>query len=148
VSLAAFQLQVSMLEPGSKVTLVVLRKGTKKNLTIQLGKLVSKKPVMPNPRPTLEVAGMAVQNLNQDLADKLGYKDQKGVVVVAVAQDSIAGFSGLTPGMLIQEVDHQPVGDITEFENALKEASQKPPILFLVDSQGTYRYLVLAVPGQ
>ena len=147
-SMAAFQLQVSMLEPGSKVSLVVLRKGARKDLTIELGTLVNKKPVTPNPRPTLEVGGMAVQNLNKDIADKLGYQDQKGVVVVAVAQDSIAGFSGLSPGMLIQEVDHQPVSNITEFENALQKAAQNPPVLFLVNNQGAYRYLVLAVPGQ
>ena len=148
VSLAELQLQVSMLEPGSKVSLVVLRKGTRHNLTIQLGTLVNKKPVAPSPRPTLEVAGMAVQNLNPELIAKLGYEDQKGVVIVAVAKDSIAGFSGLAPGMLIREVDNQQISNIKEFENALKEASQKPPILFLVDNQGAYKYIVLAVPGQ
>ena len=126
----------------------MLRKGTRHNLTIQLGTLVNKKPVAPSPRPTLEVAGMAVQNLNPELIAKLGYEDQKGVVIVAVAKDSIAGFSGLAPGMLIREVDNQQISNIKEFENALKEASQKPPILFLVDNQGAYKYIVLAVPGQ
>ena len=145
-SLGLFQTQVSLLQPGTKVGMVILRKGSKQNLTIELGTRVKTKPVKPTPRPTLEVAGMAVQELNRGLAEKLGYQDQKGVVVVAVAQDSLAGFSGLGPGMLIQQVNHQPVGDLKQFADALKEAAQKPPVLFLVNNQGAYRYLVLAVP--
>jgi S1-C subfamily serine protease len=126
--------------------MVILRKGSKHNLTIELGTRVHTKPAKTTPRPTLEVAGMAVQELNRDLSEKLGYQDQNGIVVVAVAQDSLAGFSGLGPGMLIQQVNHQPVKDLKQFENALKEAAQKPPVLLLVNNKGAYKYLVLAVP--
>jgi serine protease Do len=146
VSPGPFQTQVSMFQPGTKVSIVVLRKGAKQNLTIELGTRAPAAPAKPAPRPTLEVAGMAVQGLSRDLAERLGYQGQTGVVIVAVAQDSVAGFSGLSPGMLIQEVDRQPVKSLQEFENAIKEAAQKPPVLFLVNSQGAYRYLVLAVP--
>jgi serine protease Do len=145
-SLGLFQTQISLLQPGTKVRVAILRKGSKHNLTIELGTRVKTKPAKPTPRPTLEVAGMAVQELNRDLAEKLGYQGQKGVVVVAVAQDSLAGFSGLGPGMLIQQVNQQPVEDLKQFEDALKEAAQKPPVLFLVNNQGAYRYLVLAMP--
>ena len=128
------------------MTMEILRKGSKKNLTIELGKRPEPVAAKPAPRPTLEVAGMAVQNLDENLADQLGYKNQKGVIIVAVDEESIAGLSGLGPGMLIEQVDEQPVEDIQEFENALKAAVNKPPVLFLVNNQGSYRYLVLEVP--
>jgi serine protease Do len=143
---ASFQTRISVLQPGTSVGIVVLRNGARQNLTINLGTRVAASPAKPAPRPTLEVAGMAVQDLNQDLAEKLGYQGQKGVIVVAVAQDSIAGFSGLGPGMLIQQVDRQPVTNVKEFESALKQAADKPAILLLVNNQGAYRYLVLAAP--
>jgi serine protease Do len=146
VSPGLFQTQVSLLEPGAKVRLTILRKGSRRNLTIELGTRIKTMPAKPTPRPTLEVAGMAVQDLNEDLAKQLGYQGLKGVVVVAVAQDSIAGFSGLGPGMLIQQVNQQPVENMRQFEGALKAAAQKPPVLFLVNNQGSYRYLVLAMP--
>jgi serine protease Do len=145
-SLGLFQTQVSLLEPGTKVRVGILRKGKMQNLTVELGTRVKTKPTKPTPRPTLEVAGMAVQDLNQDLTEQLGYQGQKGVIVVAVAQDSIAGFSGLGPGMLIEQVNRQPVQNIKQFESLLNEAAQHPPVLFLVNNQGAYRYLVLAVP--
>ncbi len=147
-SLSQFQLQVSMLNPGAGVQLVVLRKGERKSLTIELGMRIRRPSISSTPQPTLEVAGMAIQELNQPLADKLGYTKQKGVVVVAVAQDSIAGFSGLLPGMLITQVNQQPVQSLTQFENALREVAQNRPILFLIYNKGAYQYLVLAAPGQ
>jgi serine protease Do len=142
----AFQTQVSMFQPGTKVSVVVLRKGAKQNLTVELGTRVKAAVSKPTPQPTLEVAGMAVQNLSQDLARKLNYQGATGVVVVAVAQDSIAGFSGLGPGMLIQTVNRQRIKNLQEFETALRAAAQKPPVLFLVNNQGVYRYIVLATP--
>jgi len=141
-----FQIQVSRLQPGSKVPLVVLREAGRQSLTIELGTRGKPAPTKPSPRPTLEVAGMAIQDLDPDIAQRLGYQNPKGVVVVAVAQDSIAGFSGLSPGMLIQQVDHQPVEDIQQFQSALQAAAQKPPVLLLINNQGAYRYLVLAAP--
>ncbi|MCL5281083.1 MAG: PDZ domain-containing protein [Planctomycetes bacterium] len=142
----AFQTQVSLFQPGTKVSVVVLRNGVKQSLTVELGTRVKARASKPTPQPTLEVAGMAVQNLSQDLAKQLNYQGATGVVVVAVAQDSMAGLSGLGPGMLIQTVNRQPIKNLQEFETALKAAAQKPPILFLVNNQGVYRYIVLATP--
>lgn len=148
VNVAQFQIQVSMLNPGAKVQLVVLRKSARQILTIELGTRTHRTTISSAPQPTLEVAGMALQELSKTLADKLGYTNQKGIIVVAVAQDSIAGFSGLLPGMLITQVNQQPVQSLTQFENALRNVPQNRPILFLIYNKGAYQYLVLAAPGQ
>jgi len=142
----AFQTQVSMFQPGTKVSVVVLRNNVKQSLTVELGTRAKAAALKPTPQPTLEVAGMAVQDLNQDLARQLNYQAATGVVIVAVAQDSIAGFSRFGPGMLIENINRQRVKNLKEFENVLKTAVQKPPVLFLVNNQGAYRYIVLAMP--
>jgi serine protease Do len=141
-----FQTQVSRLQPGSKVPLTVLRKGAKQSLTIELGTRAAAVAAKPKTQPTLEIAGMAVQDLTDDLKVELDYQGQTGVVVVAVARDSIAGFSGLRPGMLIRQVNHQPIENLQQFQNVLRGASQDASILFLIDNRGAYRYIVLAAP--
>ena len=146
VSPGPFQTQVSMLQPGTQVPVVVLRNGSKTDFTIKLGSRIKSTSATSSRRATLEVAGMAVTKLDQALAQRLGYEDVTGVIVVAVAPDSIAEFSGLAPGIRIDEVDHQPVSGLRDFENTLKTAAQKPPVLLLVDHQGVYRYIVLAGP--
>lgn len=141
-----FQTQVSKLQPGTKAPLTVLRKGAKQTLTIQLGTRASASSGQSKGQPTLEVAGMALQDLTDDLKVELNYKGKTGVVVVAVVPDSIAGFSGLRPGMLIRQVDRQPIANLQQFQSVLRAASQKSSILFLVDNRGAYRYIVLAAP--
>jgi serine protease Do len=124
----------------------VLRKGARQNLAIRLGTRAPATSNQPKAQPTLEVAGMAVQELTDDLKVELGYKGQTGVVVVAVGRDSLAAFSGLRPGVLISEINHQPIESLQQFQQALQAAAQKPSILFLINNHGDYRYIVVTAP--
>ncbi len=141
-----FQTQVSRLQPGTEVVVTVLRKGARQNLAIRLGTRAPATSNQPKAQPTLEVAGMAVQELTDDLKVELGYKGQTGVVVVAVGRDSLAAFSGLRPGVLISEINHQPIESLQQFQQALQAAAQKPSILFLINNHGDYRYIVVTAP--
>jgi serine protease Do len=139
----AFATQVSLLQPGSKVPLVLLRHGTRQDLTLEMGTRPAKSSSAKE-RPTLEVLGMALQDLTDDLAQRLNYQGVTGVLVVAVADNSPAEALELGAGMLIQEVNRRPVRTLSEFKTALEEAAEKPPILFLVNNQGAYRYVATA----
>jgi len=139
----AFATQVSLLQPGTKVPLVLLRHGAHQDLTLEMGTRPGKSPSAKG-RPTLEVLGMALQDLTDDLAQRLNYQGVTGVLVVAVADNSPAEALELGAGMLIQEVNRRPVRTLSEFKTALEEAAEKPPILFLVNNQGAYRYVATA----
>lgn len=144
------QSQIASMKPGSQVPLVVLRAGIPNNVTVQLGMRPTQPPApakKAGKQAIVEVLGMAVQNLTPELAERLDYQGLPGVLVVAVEDNSIADASGLDAGMLIQEVNRQPVRNMNEFEQALG-AAQKPPILFLVDNQGSYRYIAINLPRQ
>jgi len=53
--------------------------------------------------------GVAVQDLNQSLADSFGLKHVDGALVSSVAPDSAAAAAGLKPGDVITEVNGEPV---------------------------------------
>jgi serine protease Do len=135
-----------MLQPGTKAPVVILRKGTKMNFTIELGTQEKASPEKQIPKPTLEIAGMAVQDVNSDIADQLGYQGQQGVIIVAISPESVAELSGFEAGMLIQQVNQQPVQNIKQMESMINAVASKNSILFLVNNQGAYRYLVLTAP--
>jgi serine protease Do len=144
-STATLATQVSLLQPASKVSVVLLREGARKSLTLQMGT----RPAAPSAakqHPALEVLGMAVEDLTDDLAQRLNYQGLAGVLVVAVADNSAAGAARIGEGMLIQEVNRRRVKNLSEFRTVMEEAVQKPLILFLVNNQGSYRYLVMAPP--
>jgi serine protease Do len=143
---ATLATQVSLLQPDSKVSVVLLRNGVRKSLTLQMGTRPAAHSAAKQ-HPALEVLGMAVEDLTADLAQRLNYQGLTGVLVVAVAENSPAGAARIGQGMLIQEVNRRPVRNLSEFKAVMEEAIQKPPVLFLVNYQGSYQYLVMAPPG-
>jgi serine protease Do len=143
---ATLATQVSLLQPDSKVSVVLLRNGVRKSLTLEMGTRPAAHSAAKQ-HPALEVLGMAVEDLTTDLAQRLNYQGLTGVLVVAVAENSPAGATRIVQGMLIQEVNRRPVRSLSEFKAVMEEAVQKPPILFLVNYQGSYRYLVMVPPG-
>ena len=145
-SAATLATQVSLLQPTSKVSVVLLRDGARKSLTLEMGTRPAPSSVVKQ-HPALEVLGMAVEDLTSDLAQRLNYQGLAGVLVVAVAENSPAGAARIGEGMLIQEVNRRPVKNLSEFRTVMEEAMQKPPVLFLVNSQRSYRYLVMAPPA-
>jgi serine protease Do len=136
-----FRNRVSMLKPGTKVKLTVLREGDKRDFTVKLGEKSTLRAGA-EPSKILEQLGFAVQNLTEELAERLGYEGQSGVVVTQVEPGSIADRNGIKPGSLIMEVDRKPVKNVKEFSSALEKAGKEGSLLLLVDS-GRYRLLVV-----
>ena len=66
----------------------------------------------------------------------------RGVVVESVDPASGAAAVGLQRGDVIQEVNHQPVHNITEYKQALTAAG-KQPVLLLVNTGGQTHYEVI-----
>jgi serine protease Do len=125
--------RVSMLKPGTKVEVVVLRDGKRKTFSIKLGKRPPSAELAGTP-PTdaFEELGFSVENLTDELAERLGYEGQSGVVVTEVDPRSQAAEIGLAPGVLIKEVNRRQVRNTREFNEAIDKAREKGSALLLV----------------
>lgn len=67
--------------------------------------------------------GLALGELNETLAESLGYpKDTKGVVVAEVAFGSPAAMAGLQQGDVIQRVDGEPVTNPKTVQDKVRKA--------------------------
>jgi serine protease Do len=136
--------RVSKLEPGTKVQTVVLRDGKPKKITVTLGTRPPRDEITSGGRPSSDITeelGLTVRTLTEDLARQLGYEGQTGVLVVRVESGSEAARKGLRPGMLILEVNQEPVSNTTEFYDAVEKGAEKGAILLAV-SDGTSTFLV------
>lgn len=65
--------------------------------------------------------GVQIQGLDQDLADSLGLKDQKGALVAQVMPDSPAQAAGLEPGDVILQYDGKPIGSLRDLTRAVAD---------------------------
>ncbi len=134
--------RVAMLNPGTKIEIVVLRDGKRRTFTVKLGKRPSTEELTGDLSEEMrEELGFTVQNLTDDLAERFGYEGQSGVIVTSVESGSQAERLNLAPGALIKEVNRQEIKNTREFNEAIKQAKKKGGALLWVKRD---RYTFLA----
>jgi len=142
-------------KPGSTVTLKVLRQGAAKpvELKVTLTERPSDEAVALGPAEgsaqessPLQL-GMRVQNLTPELAEELGYEGERGVLVVEVEPGQPADEAGIRRGDLIlsvsQGTEKSKTESVDQLRKALAKMDKTKPILFLVQSGDTARYIAV-----
>ena len=96
-------------------------------------------------------AGLQVQNLTPEIAERYGYApDEKGVVVTQVESGSNAEEEGIVPGSLIQEMEWTPIEDLESYSRLVEQLTheKEKQVLLLVKSpngQGG-AYVTIKIP--
>jgi serine protease Do len=89
--------------------------------------------------------GLAVETLTPEVAEQLGIRHPKGVVISHVESGSPADLAGLSEGMVIAQVNRQAVATVAEFRKALGTHPLQGGVLLLVHSKEGSRFVVLRV---
>jgi serine protease Do len=126
------RMTISMMQPGSEAKLKLVRDGSQRDVTIKLRELPTE--VAENDNQSGEEAqasaGVEVANLTPQLAQQLNLPaTTTGVVVERVSPTSPLADSGLMKGDVVQEVNHQPVKNVSDFRNAMSKDSKEPLLL-------------------
>ncbi len=106
-------------QPGEKVTLTIYRKGQKRDVTVTLGAFENGEQTASKPaeRHAVEEAlGFRVEALTPDTARELGIDRSSGVVISNVAPLGGAAEGGVRPGMVVLEINGQPVKTVADVE--------------------------------
>ena len=144
---------------GKDVDVVVIRKGKEETKTVRLGRLEDekkqasvsdKKDGTPEEKPVVKKAlGLDLANLTDDLRKKHNIKDKvKGVVITGVDPNSPAAEKRLAPGMVIAEVQQQPVSSAAELQQRvekLKKDGKKAAVLLVVSPDGDPSFVALSL---
>jgi len=135
--------RVAMYKPGTKIKLIILRDGDRKPITIKLGKRPATEELYGTLRPeTTEELGFTVRDLSDELAERFGYEDEKGVIVVEVDPGSQAAEKGVSPGTLIKEVNRKPISSTRQFNDEIKKAKKNGGAVLLVKLPNGYTKIV------
>jgi len=134
---------VAMMQPGEAVQLKISRNGSTRDISVKLGELpVSKQEAQNQPEGASKDAleGVSVESLNAETAKQLELPEStKGVVVTGIDPSSPKAESGLRKGDVIQEVNHQRVHNVAEFEQAMHKSGNSA--LLLVNRGGTTLFI-------
>lgn len=133
-STADLQRAVEISPLGSEQELRILRRGRPLTVRVRLAALPSRdelakrtgSPSNGDSRQSFEEneLGLEVENLNPQIAQRLGLGDDvRGVVVTGVQPDSIAHRQRMRPGMVIVQIGDIEVRNVEDFSRAVGEQS-------------------------
>lgn len=137
--------KVGQIPVGEKVSLKIYRPKQKKTLKFSL--ITTERPVgagtgEDSPLDEDNQLGITVQNLTDELADKMGYEEGSGILVTAVDRDG-ASAEHLRVGDLILEVDWKEVDNVDDFWKAVDKSEQEKGVLLRVRrAQGTFLVVI------
>ncbi len=138
--------RVASTQPGSSVSLGLVRDGRRKAVSVQLGELRSAQAKSEGGGPAEGGRlGLAVRPLGPDEAAQLHLDSKEGLVVSDVDPAGPAADAGIRPGDVIQQVNHRAVGDVTALKAAVRASGGKPA-LFLLARNGQSLYLAVEPP--
>jgi serine protease Do len=129
---------------GKTVTVEVIRKGRTKSIQVEIGTLEEEKepPKVAEASPDL---GITLKELTPELARNFGLSETSGLVVVQVERNSPAAVVGMRPGDIILEIDQEPVKDLEQFIDKIKNYKVGDTILFLTKRRGVTLYMTLKI---
>jgi len=143
-NVASFRNRVALTAPGTKVNLVILRDGDRKNVKVKIGQLDPDNSPLTGRQSDLHDIGMSLQQLTPELAERFGYSGERGVLVAGVESGSLADRAGIKPGSLILEINRQEVSSVADARKLLGAGKGKNQLLLVKHGQGT-RYVALKV---
>ncbi|MFZ0401968.1 MAG: Do family serine endopeptidase, partial [Pseudolabrys sp.] len=143
---------------GKDVEVIVIRKGKEEKVSVKLGRLEdekqaslnNKQDASPDAKPVVKKAlGLDLANLTDELRKKHNIKDKvKGVLITGVDANSPAAEKRLAPGMVIAEVQQQPVANAAELQQRiekLKKDGKKAAVLLVVTPDGDPSFVALSL---
>jgi Do/DeqQ family serine protease len=137
---------IASMTPGSKVKLGILREGKQMTIEVVLGTRPTNLPLRAGEAKAPSkgtLRGMTVENLTPRIIDQLGLPAGTfGVVVTKLDPDSPAAQEGLQPGDVIQEIDHNRVKGVRDFDRLAATATGE--VLLRIVRQGSGLFVVLS----
>jgi serine protease Do len=133
---------------GSEVSLAVIRDGQKQPLKTTIREQDKQTQVAQASPVEKEgpLAGVAVKNLDQGIAQQLGLEeDVNGVVVMDVTPGSYAARAGLAQGDVISEINRKPVRSEEDFVKVVSHLKEHSSALIFIHRGKGALYLTIKI---
>ena len=141
---AVFRNRVAATPPNSKLKMKVFRDGKYKKISA-ITKAMDGGGISPEETPAIfKKLGFSVEDLDRNMAQKLGHTETSGVLVSEVEKGSPAWRAGLQPGLLILSINRIPVENVEEFMQTLSVV-EDDRVLFLISDGRSSRFVVVTV---
>jgi serine protease Do len=149
---SALQVAVSEVNPGTHLTLGIMRNGNPMKVNVTVGEYHAPGAQVAdddsNGGPKSGKLGLAVADINPNERQQLNLPDSvHGAVIQTVRPASPADDAGLQPGDVILEVNRKPTPSANQFVSQVHSNPNAQDVLLLVWSKGAASYRTLHTEG-
>ena len=136
---------VGATKPGTNSTMTVFRKGSQRELKVQVAELPQDRPraarTADSPKPAVpaNALGLGVSDMPAEKMKELGVRG--GVQVDAV--DGLAASAGLRPGDIITQMNSVEVQNARQFNEAVAKLDPKKDVAVLVRRGEASRFVII-----
>jgi serine protease Do len=144
-----FRSLVASTNPGTEVTLGILRDGQSLTLKVTLGEQPAGLAGAGTGQAPAEstLRGVSVQELTPSIRAQLGLGPRtRGVVISDLEPDCPAAQQGLQPGDVIESINRQPVTSVADFDRLAARATGD--VLLRVNRQGASGFVAISPSEQ
>jgi serine protease Do len=127
---------------GKTVSLHVFRDKKEKTLAVTVEKMNEEELVVASTTEKGDL-GLTVEQITPDVAESLGREHARGVVITAVAPDSLGDEAGLQPGDVIREINRKPIQDLSDYRKTIESAAHSKSVLFMIQREDNAIFLAL-----
>ena len=129
--------KIASYQPGQKVNLTAIRDGRETQIVVALElrpDQTAQRDMEDKPSSDATTKfGMELSDLKPELAERFGYENEEGVLVLGVDQNGIAAKKGMRAGDLIVEIDRKPVKSLRQLKTILDSFEGGKIILFQIN---------------
>ena len=108
----------SVLSVGELIPVVLIREGLPNTFMVQVGELPPR-PLDRGVRLRTSL-GFSVEELTEELAERFGYRYDRGVLITRITRMSQADRIGLHPGDLVVKINGTPTPDLETFKSVFE----------------------------
>ncbi len=134
---------------GSTVKVKIVREGKEKTLEVKIARRADDEEEVAAQGEEEEGGpfelGIKGQDLTEELAERLGLEEARGVLITEVDSGSPADKAGLSRGDVIVEVERKAIDNVGDLRAALGSAEKGKSLLFLV-KRGKNNLFVVVTP--
>ena len=140
---ASLRNMIALLKPGSKASFTVFRKGRKIEIEVVIGAVQDESNNKHGGRAVSEKLGIAVTDIPDEIADRMGYHRLEGALVEQVRENSEADKKGIRPGHLILSVNRIRIKNAGDYYKALQNVPGGRSVLMRIRGPEGSRFAVL-----
>ena len=138
-----FRNEVARIMPNDKAKVTYVRNGKEKKAVLTVEAFPEDNefatPGQDRGEAVLRKIGLDCQNLTEALAKELGLeKVKEGVVITEVLPGSLSERAGLSAGMVIVEVNREPVRNVTDLRNKIRKENEDSVLLRIKTANGSF----------